>query len=148
MGRTCTICSHPKKNEIDKAVAAGESYRTVSHRFNVSNDAIKRHVKSGHIASKIQKAKEAKEIKSGLTMIDKLQELEGQAGEAFDIAKVQKNPRGMCAAIMAKKGVIELAGKVTGEYLEKRGLVGNDGSDLVINLTTASFKKPADDSNP
>lgn len=149
MVRTCTICSHPKRDEIEKAIAAGESYRSISHKYDVSYDAIKRHVKSGHIAKKIQKAKEAKDIKSGLTMLDKLQDLEVKADGAFDIAQKQKNPRGMCAAIQAKKGVIELAGKVTGEFVEKREHTGKDGgpieSSFTLNLTRADFRRKDDE---
>ena len=44
MPRQCSICSHPQKAEIDRAVLRGEGgYRVISKRFGISISALFRH---------------------------------------------------------------------------------------------------------
>ena len=43
MPRTCTICSHPQRADIDKALVGNESNRDVSNRFGPSVPALQRH---------------------------------------------------------------------------------------------------------
>jgi hypothetical protein len=43
MPRTCTICRHAKRREIEADVQAGLSYRDVARRHNISKDVICRH---------------------------------------------------------------------------------------------------------
>ena len=62
MPRKCTICEHPDRKKIDKALVSGTApIRTIAHQFQISNDALKRHVNNGHIAAKIQKSAIAQE---------------------------------------------------------------------------------------
>jgi hypothetical protein len=48
MPRTCTVCSHDDRAEIDKALVAGEPLRNVAKRFGTSAAALNRH-KGDHI---------------------------------------------------------------------------------------------------
>ncbi len=51
MPRTCTICGHPKRAEIDKALRDGEeSNRRIAARFGVAEASIRRH-KKNHLDS-------------------------------------------------------------------------------------------------
>jgi hypothetical protein len=43
MSRTCTVCRHPDRNDIDAALRAGTPYRDIARRFQLSKDAISRH---------------------------------------------------------------------------------------------------------
>src|SRR5690242_17043730 len=48
MSRTCSICSHQNRPEIEGALLAGESFRGVSKRFGTSPTALFRH-KTDHL---------------------------------------------------------------------------------------------------
>lgn len=58
MGRTCSICSHPSRVEIDKALVAGEPFRIVAGRFGTSVGALSRH-RSAHIADLLALARKS-----------------------------------------------------------------------------------------
>lgn len=62
-GGQCTICNHPQRVEIDTALIEGESYRSVARRFGVTDSAIGRHKRNGHIAEQIAKVARKKEIR-------------------------------------------------------------------------------------
>lgn len=57
MPPVCTICSHPKRAEIDKALVAGSVFRDVAQRFAVSRDALFRH-KRDHLAEALVRVEE------------------------------------------------------------------------------------------
>jgi Family of unknown function (DUF5681) len=43
MPRACSICNHEQREEIEKAIVAGMSYRNVAERFGTSATAVFRH---------------------------------------------------------------------------------------------------------
>ena len=61
MPRTCSICTHLQRGEIDEALVAGMSYRSITERFSVSAGAIARH-KQEHLPGHLAKAQEAAEL--------------------------------------------------------------------------------------
>jgi hypothetical protein len=70
--RTCTICAHPERTEIDKAlVSAEESLRTIADRWTVSKTALIRH-KAEHLPLRLKAAKAAAETADGLDVMDEL----------------------------------------------------------------------------
>lgn len=72
MGRTCTICEHPEKYEIDKQLLIGTSYRDVAGRFGTSKSALERHHKAGHISEVLAKAHDAREVAAADNLLDGL----------------------------------------------------------------------------
>jgi sirohydrochlorin ferrochelatase len=54
MARTCTVCTHHRRDTIDKALLRGEQLKAVAHRHGVSDDALGRHRK--HMQIVIAKA--------------------------------------------------------------------------------------------
>jgi hypothetical protein len=43
MPRTCTICRHARRHEIEADLQAGLPYRDVARRYGISKDAVSRH---------------------------------------------------------------------------------------------------------
>jgi hypothetical protein len=43
MPRTCSICRHPQRQEIEADLQAGLPYRDVARRYSISKDAVSRH---------------------------------------------------------------------------------------------------------
>lgn len=60
MGRRCTICDHPKRAAIDRALVDNEAgYRTVAAGFGISAEALFRHRKN-HLPELLARALAAK----------------------------------------------------------------------------------------
>jgi hypothetical protein len=60
MPRTCTLCNHPRREVIDRALLDGESFRHIAARFDTSTGALQRH-KAEHLRPSLLKAYQAKE---------------------------------------------------------------------------------------
>ncbi len=69
MTRTCTVCSHPQRAEIDRAALAGESYRNITQRYGVSKFAVCRH-KADHLLAELVKAKQAEEVSRATDLLE------------------------------------------------------------------------------
>lgn len=67
MPRTCTICSHPERTAIEKALLAGTSLRDIARRFGTTKDALDRH--KAHIPPALAKSHEAKEVARADTLL-------------------------------------------------------------------------------
>lgn len=61
MTRVCTVCRHKKLEEINKQLINGESYRSISKLFGVSEQSILRH-KENHISELLFKSKEITDL--------------------------------------------------------------------------------------
>lgn len=46
MAGKCTICGHPQRKEIDRALVGGESDRSIASRLGLSRGAVLRHAKA------------------------------------------------------------------------------------------------------
>jgi hypothetical protein len=58
MGRTCTICSHDERHQINVALVQREPYRHIASRHNISTGALQRHSRE-HLPALLVKACEA-----------------------------------------------------------------------------------------
>jgi hypothetical protein len=71
MARTCTICVHPQRSEIEAAIVAGTPYRAITKQFGSSPAAITRHA-SEHISQAIKQSQAAKEEAQALDVVKQL----------------------------------------------------------------------------
>ena len=85
LGRQCTICNHPQRVEIDKALVAGVAYRRIAAEYGVSDGSLRRHKKNGHIAEQIAKVARKKEIKQAEQITAAVEEK-----ERHEVASVDK----------------------------------------------------------
>ena len=131
-GARCTICNHPLRVEIDKALVAGATYREIAQRFGVSRDALYRHRKNGHIAEQIAKAakkkeiqqakevqaailaQEAQEVADAQTILDEVSRLKDRALTILDRAETE-GTREACMALREVRGIVELLAKIQGQ---------------------------------
>lgn len=67
MPRTCTICSHPERTAIEKALIAGDTYRSIAVQHSVTTQALLRHKE--HIPPKLARSHEAKEVARADTLL-------------------------------------------------------------------------------
>lgn len=54
-GRKCTVCSHPKLADLNRAVVHGTTLNAIARRFGLSQSAVHRHVKNGHLTQEARK---------------------------------------------------------------------------------------------
>jgi hypothetical protein len=71
MSRTCTICSHEKRAEIEAAIVSGMANRPIASQFGVGYKSVERHA-SEHIKEAVQQAKAAKEEEYGQSVAEQL----------------------------------------------------------------------------
>lgn len=86
MARPCTVCRHPERQAIDKALAAGEPCPAVSQRFAISLHALHRHRK-GHLPAAILKAQEAADVATGDELFGQVRAQQARAEDLYREAK-------------------------------------------------------------
>ena len=81
-GRKCSVCNHPDRGEIDKAlVTRSVSMRDIAGHYGVSRSALSRH-KANHLPRLVEAAKAseaAQAVTSGAALIDELNSLLNRA---------------------------------------------------------------------
>ena len=150
-GGQCTICNHPQRVEIDKALVSGETLRNIAKQFGVSYSAVGRHKRNGHIAAKIAKVARKKEIEDAKEIRNAVEEKEQQ--EIADVASVLDEIIGLkdrlndlldraegegikevCMVSGEIRRTLELIAKISGELKQARS--------ITVNITqSAEFKQ-------
>ena len=115
MPRTCNICSHPQRREIDRALLAGEPERTIANRWGVSRASVHRH--RAHVAAAMR-AQQALTIER---LVNDLADLQRRALALLSKAEEASDLRAALAAIREVRGVIETGAKLveTGELARR-----------------------------
>jgi len=128
---TCSICRHSRRKEIDKALVAGETQRSIASRFkNASRPSISRHKAhiAPHLARALKRAKAeavataeahvADEIASGNDLVADLRKLITEAQDIAREARKTKNLSVAMSGIDKQSRVLELIAKLTGQLDE------------------------------
>jgi len=118
MPRVCTVCSHPQRKEIDRALTEmSASNRRIASQHDVSERAIRDH-KANHLAVRMLKAVERREEADIRTAIDVVGQLKAINGAALSVLKDARDARDGELALKAIDRIqrqIELQAKLIGE---------------------------------
>lgn len=98
MARTCTICSHSERDDIDLAIVSGQSQRAVAAAFRVSHDAIRRHA-ANHVSSDLHVAAKRHDDLRADNLIGAMVTVAQEAQDALTRAKEAQNDRLALSAI-------------------------------------------------
>ena len=113
--KTCSICHHPKKDEIEKALLISKrSYRDISGRFNVSKLALQRHQEK-HVPSHLIKAEQAAEICRADGLLNKLVILKNDAERITEKAEINDDLKTALSGIREQSRIIEILSKMQGQ---------------------------------
>jgi hypothetical protein len=115
MPRTCTVCEHPNREEIDRALVAGDANTKLSSVFAVSKQALRRH-KGTHLPAKLVRAEMAAEVAQADDLLDQVWDLQRRA---LDRAEETRELRTALSAIREARGNLELLAKLLGELDER-----------------------------
>lgn len=77
MPQVCTICRHARRDEIDRALLDGDSFRNIAQRFGTSATALFRR-KRRDLPAALVKAKGASEAFRAETLLDRLKALNAE----------------------------------------------------------------------
>ena len=121
MPRICTVCEHPEKNAIDRALVGSVSNRSVASLYDVSEAAVRRH-KANHLPAKLVMAEKAAEVVEANNLLRQVGDLQRRALAILDKAEETGELRTALSAIKEARGNLELLAKLLGE-LDERPIV-------------------------
>lgn len=111
MPRACTICTHPERPAIDRALAEQATLRVIARRFAVSEDALQRH-KSEHIPAALSLAKEAESVAAD-DLLAQVIMLQAKTLRILETAEASGTMNVALGAVREARGNIELLAKLT-----------------------------------
>jgi len=122
--RTCTICTHPDRAEIDRSLVAGEPFRSIALRKNVSHMALQRHKKE-HLVARMRKASERRadaDLRTAIDVVAQLRAINSAALTILSTARASGDGDLALKAIDRIQKQIELQAKLIGD-LQQEGTV-------------------------
>jgi hypothetical protein len=138
MPRTCRVCEHPNREEIDRALVAGDANTKLSSVFAVSEQALRRH-KGSHLPAKLVMAEAAAEVAEADGLLDQVRDLQRRVLDILDKAEEAGELRTALSAIREARGNLELLAKLLGE-LDERPVTNVLVSAEWVTLRTAMME--------
>src|SRR5579859_3172863 len=123
MPRTCTVCLHPDREAIDKALLADASYRDIAGQYGLSKSAVERH-KAEHLPAQLAQAKEAAEVAQADDLLAEMRKLQKITHALLGRAINDGDNRTALLAVREARGNIDMLGRLLGE-LEGQGTTVN-----------------------
>jgi len=133
MPKTCSVCAHPGRDQIEAKLIEGKPYRDIADRFGASSSALFRH-RQVHIPDRLVKAREAGEISKADTLVQQLEALQTKAKQILDKAESGGDLRTALAGVKELSRLIELVAKMTREQL-RSDQAGTPTVELVDDAT-------------
>lgn len=119
MPRSCTICTHPKREEIDRSLVAGESTAKISGRYRTIDERALRRHRANHLPAKLVMAEKAEEVAQADDLLDQVRDLQERALAILDKAEETGELRTALSAIREARSNLELLAKLLGELDER-----------------------------
>jgi hypothetical protein len=135
MPRRCTICTHPDRHAVEKALIAQEPFRSMASRFDVSTSALVRHRKV-HLPARLVQAQQAggdpeatdlaqfaesrqtEDQRQALDALKQLQAINAACLEVLTKARSSGNDGTLLRAVDRIHRQIELQARLLGELQE------------------------------
>lgn len=122
----CTVCTHPKRLQIDRAlVTDGATVRDTARRFGVTVSALGRHRKN-HLAPALAKHEQRFDLATAQGIGTQLATIHIEAVRLLHEARADGNRRDQLAALARLERQIEIAGKLA-------SLI-QDGQQIAVNV--------------
>ena len=117
MPRTCTICRHDRRPDIDKALVARAPFRDIAGQHGVSKSALVRH-HDDHLPASLIRAQRAREATQADELLAQVLDLRDKALDVLTKAENDKNWPATIAAIREARGSVELLAKLAGQLAD------------------------------
>jgi hypothetical protein len=119
VARTCTVCSHPERSDLDEALVAGESTGKLAGRYRTIHERALRRHRDNHLPAKLVLAHEAEEVATADNLLEKVQDFQSRTLAILDKAEAAGDLRTALGAIREARGNVELLAKLLGELDER-----------------------------
>jgi len=127
MTRACTICTHPKREALERALIALEPNLRVAKRYKVSETAIRRH-KEAHLFAVLARSEKARDALRLDRLLERVAYLDGLVDSVFTQAETAKDPGLTLKGVREGRGNLELLAQLLGELQ----------AGAVVNITLAT----------
>lgn len=115
LGRsTCTVCTHPEAELIDRLLVSGTSYRQIAARFDLGMSSVSRH-RNKHLSSALQAVHKKREGKRAVSLLDRVEGLVAKLEQMADEAASTGKTGQLLATARELRESYKLIGKLTGE---------------------------------
>lgn len=121
MARTCSVCSHPDRKQIDGAIVEGMSYRDIARQFGIGRNAIANHAEK-HLPASLVKATEASMVTHAGDLYAQLDARKARIDRLCDQAEKSMDIRAALQALKEWRGFAEFEAKMRGD-LDERAVV-------------------------
>ena len=141
MSRTCTVCVHDRRSQIERDLLEGSAVRVVATKYGLSSSSVDRHAQS-HIAERVSHASEARARFNADSLVDRLESLRDQTEAVLDAANkalAKWDPASASVALRAIQRLekqVELVARVVGQ-LRESGPVTN----IVVSPEWADMRR-------
>jgi len=140
MPQQCSICIHPQRAEIDKALVAGEPLRDIAGRCPVSRSALHRH-KQDHLPGHLVKAAQEEDLGQAIDVLRQLKAINAACLEILQKSRADGKHSISLRAVDRIHRQIELQAKLLGE-LQEQGpqvnvLVAPEWQEIRVNVLRA-----------
>ena len=142
MSRRCTVCDHPGREAIDKALVSGAPLGTIARDKGVSRNALRRH-RDNHIPGLLERAKkatahatrlvinaEARKDGHALDVVEQLKAINAASWESLRAARQEQDRDGVLRATDRVLKQIELEAKLLG-MLQTPGVTINTNAEWI-----------------
>jgi transposase-like protein len=121
MPRTCSVCSHEDRREIDRALVERMPYRRIAPRYGVSDRSLRRHARD-HLPELLAKAHEAGQLAEADRLLTDMRRLQAKTLLMLQKAEEANDLRTALAAVREARNNIALLAEMRGQ-LDRRPVV-------------------------
>lgn len=119
MGRTCSICNHQDREQINSEIVAGLAYRDIAGRFELSKSAIERHA-GEHIPDLIGRGRELRAWLNADQLVGELRVLRETTLGILEESRTAGEHAVSLSAIHRLEKQAELCARLLGELVERQ----------------------------
>lgn len=125
MPRTCLVCRHESRRDIDRALIRGVPFRHIAQQYELSPDPVYRHSQT-HLPKLLRNAADMEDLIDGKRLINELLDLHQITLDLLVEAREAGRPTVALKAIAVARGNIALMLKSVLPHAERKNWEPND----------------------
>jgi hypothetical protein len=141
--RRCTVCTHPQREEIDRAIAQRQSYRAIARQYRLNVHTVSRHARI-HVPKAVQESVRAQTAEHGSSILSQVRELYRRALQLLGEAASKDRYTGAAAFLKEARELLTLEARLLGELDGNRIEVHNylDVRTLAVRIARELEDEP------